>query len=278
MVLGNKKKKFVRKTGAGSDTLAAQAYQQGPDEFEFEEEASIEGAALQDHLILLYGEPKIGKTTFASLLDGVYFLATEPGYKSLKVRKTRIRNWATFTQFVKKMEKSPKLVKTVGFWAIDTVDNLAKFCMQYVCGRMGIAHPTDEDWGKGWEAYRDEFTHWVLRLTSLSPGCMFISHEATKDVVYRGLTMPKCTPALPKTCYTVINNLVDIIIRMGYDIDVPGAKKKGKDKKKDKSELRCIMTKSSPFYDAGDRTGKLPGVFHFKTEQEVVDKLVESFE
>jgi len=276
MAVLNKSRKFnaIAKTGAASDTLAAQAYKAGADEFAFEDEASMESSKFQDHLILLYGVPKIGKTTLASLFEDAYFLATEPGYKSRKVRKTAIRNWATFTQFVKNMEKSPKKVKTVGFWVIDTVDNLAKFCMQYVCGRMGIAHPTDEDWGKGWEAYRDEFTHWILRLTSLQPGCLFISHEVEKDIAYKGITMPKCAPALPKTCYTVVNNLVDIIMRMGYYIEAPG-KKKDKDKKHD--NRRCIMTKSSPFYDAGDRTNKLPGVMYFNDESEIIEKLEEAF-
>ena len=197
-------------------TLASEAFKQEADEFNFEEDATREGMAFQNMLSIVYGPPKIGKSTLCAQFPGVYFLPTEPGYKALEVRKTYIPNWVTFTKFILNMKRKPKLCKTVDLWCIDTSDNLAKFCMQWVCGREGIAYPSDQEWGKGWEAYRDEFTYWILQLANLGPGIIFVSHQTEREIISRSVKVTKISPALPKTCYTVLNNMVDIILHMSY--------------------------------------------------------------
>lgn len=269
-----KKKKFQKARSAKSDALAAEAYRQPATEIVFEEEPTKEGAKFHEHLILLYGPPKIGKTTLLSCFDGIYFLPTEPGYKWLVCRKTYIPNWATFIKFVKWAESNPKKISSVKMFCVDTVDNLSKFAMQYACGREGIAHPTDREWGKGWEAFRDEFNHWILRLCSLPPGVSFVSHETERDVVYKSVTVTKSIPALPKTTYTTINNLVDIIIHLSF---ASKKQKKGK-KSKDTSPTRCLYIRQEVTRDAGDRTGMLPDRIPFKTEKDAVRIINKSFE
>ncbi len=261
----------MRARSTKSKSLASEAYKQKANDIVFEEEATMEGGMFQDFLSLTYGPVKIGKTTLWSMFAGVYFLPTEPGYRSIKVRKTYIPNWATFTKFIRTMERKSKTCKTVTIWCVDTVDNLSKFCMQYVCGREDIAHPTDQDWGKGWEAFRDEFTHWILRLCALGPGVSFISHEKQREVVFHGMKVPKETPAMPKTSYTVINDLVDIILKISYVGKIP------KERKEALSSKRCIYTRPTAMYDAGDRTGKLPEKIVFNTEQDAVDIILNSF-
>jgi hypothetical protein len=271
----SKGKKYIKKKGSSSDTLAANAYNAPVEDIIIEEKPSIDGSDFMDHLILLYGAPKIGKTTFASVIPGSYIIATEPGYKSIKCRKTYVKNWAEFIKFIETIEKRPKILKTISLFAIDTLDNLAKFCMQFTCGRLEIGHPSDLQWGKGWEAYRDEFTYWILRLCALDKGLLFISHESEREIVYKGIQSIKCVPSVAKTCYTVINNLVDLIIRMGYDINVAHKKKS----KKTVEDKRCLMTRSHPLYDAGNRTKVgIPDKLFFSTEEEVYKKLQSYFE
>ncbi len=260
----------MKRRSSKSKSLAATAYKQKADPIIIEDEAIVEGGLFQDHLSLTYGPPKIGKSTLWSLFPGVYFLPTEPGYRALKIRKTYIPNWATLIRFVTTMEKKPKLHKDILIFCVDTVDNLSKFCMQYVCGRDDIAHPTDQEWGKGWEAFRDEFTHWILRLCALGPGVSFISHQNQREVIFHGVKMPKETPAMPKTSYTVVNNLVDIILKFNY----VGKMKK---RKEAISTKRCIYIRPTAMYDAGDRTGKLPSKIVFDAEEEAVQIILDSF-
>lgn len=262
--------KQLRSRSSKPKSLAAEAYKQDAAEIIIEEEPSVESNQFQDLLSLTYGPPKIGKSTLWSLFPGVYFLPTEPGYRALNIRKTYIPNWKTFTKFVSLMEKKKKTCKDISIFCVDTVDNLSKFCMQYACGRDGITHPSDEEWGKGWEAFRDEFTHWILRLCALGPGVSFISHEKQREVIFHGVKMPKETPAMPTTAYTIINNLVDVILKFSYA-------GKMKSRKEILSTKRCLYTRPTALYDAGDKTGKLPTKIIFRTEEEAVDIIMKSF-
>ncbi|MBW8002644.1 MAG: AAA family ATPase [Planctomycetes bacterium] len=266
--MARKKKKSVRpRSSAASKSLAAEAYKQSVKELFFEEEPSKPGGDFQDFLVLLYGPPKIGKSELARRIDGIYFLPTEPGFKFFSSRKTKIPNWATFIAFIKKMEKHPKMVAQVKMWCIDTADNLSKFCMQYACGRANIAHPTDEEWGKGWEAFRDEFSHWFLRLAALGPGIIAISHEKQREVISRSIKITKDSPAMPTTTFVILNNLCDVILHMSF------AKKKGK-----RDPVRALFTKPTETRDAGDRTGMLPAVIFFKDEQDAINQILEAYE
>jgi len=251
------------------DQVAASAYSAKADGIVFETEAKVVGGSFQDHLILLYGAPKIGKSTLLSKFPGVYFLPTEPGYRALKVRKTEIPNWITFRNFIKWAELHPKATKNVRLWCIDTVTNLSKFCMQWVCGREGVSHPSDQEWGKGWEAYADEFAYWTLRLAHLGKGIAWISHGSTTEIVSRSVKVTKNIPDIPKTTYRIINNLADIILEMGYVEKGKHVEELGK--------LRCLFSKPSEIRDAGDRTGRLPDVIKFKTEVAAVTKILRCF-
>jgi hypothetical protein len=252
-----------------SDILAATAYKTPADEIVFETTPSVQGCTFLDHLILLYGAPKIGKSTLFSKFPGVYFLPTEPGFKALKVRKTEIPNWQTFRKFIEWAEKHPSAIADVKLWCIDTVTNLSKFCMQWVCGREGISHPSDQEWGKGWEAYADEFAFWILRLAHLRKGIGFIAHSNTTEIVSRHVKITKNIPDIPKTCYRLINNLADVIVEMNYVDKGENLEKLG--------EMRCLFTKPSEIRDAGDRTGRLPEVIEFKTESVAVMKILRCF-
>ena len=235
----------------------------------FEMEPTQEGFSIFDYLSVWYGVPKVGKTTLLSKFKDTYFLVTESGYKFLKIRKSKIDNWADFRAFVKKAEKSPKFVSTVKMWVVDPVDKLAKFCMTYICDKRGIEHPADQEWGKGWEAFRDEFAEWTLRLCAVGPGVAVISHVKERDVITRSMVLTKETPAMPKTSYTILNDLADIIIYIGYE-----PKKAGKHKE----QRRCLFIRGTETREGGDRTGKLPSQIVFETEQEAVDKLLSYFD
>ena len=212
---------------------------------------------------------KIGKSTLFSLFPGAYFLPTEPGYKDLNVRKTPIPNWQTFVAVVKKLQKNPKSMRDVDLLVIDTVTNLSKFCMQKVCADEGVTHPSDQEWGKGWAAFADEFTYWILQLASIGPGVAFIAHSDNREVISRSMKITVAVPDLPKSTYRVINNICDVIMHMDYVST--GSKKE------ELGVLRCLYTKPSEVRDAGDRTGLLPSVIKFHTEAEAVEKILECF-
>lgn len=211
--------------------------------------------------MLLYGPPKVGKSTFCSKFEDPLFLSTEPGLKFLRVRKVDIKCWADFTTVVEKLEKDYLNGKvTLSVVVIDTVDNLGKFCMKHVCRARNIDHPADQEWGKGWEAFFDEWHRWIVRLCQIGFGVVFIGHSTEKEVTYRSMKITKTMPAMPTTVYRSINAMVDFILFAGFK----EVKVKTKDEEKPRKILkRVLYTKPTESMDAGDRSGALPPTMEF---------------
>ncbi len=117
---------------------------------------------LEDYSILLYGQPKIGKSTFCSQFDEPLFLATEAGLNALEVYQVAIPTWEKFLEACAAIAKGDHQFKTI---VIDTVDNLWKSCSEYVRKRHNIHHESDLEWGKGWELVKDEFSRALTKLS-----------------------------------------------------------------------------------------------------------------
>ena len=81
---------------------------------------------LSEIRMLLYGPPKIGKTTLLSGFPDTLLLATEKGYQALKVYALDIKSWEDFVKAVDLIEEGKHQYKTIG---IDTADILANLCL-----------------------------------------------------------------------------------------------------------------------------------------------------
>ena len=231
----------------------------------FAESPEIAGGAFQDGYVCLYGKPKIGKSTLASYLPGAYFLSTEKGLKFLRVRQTFLSSWEDFKAFVLWAEKHTIETRDVKMWVIDTATILAKHCMYGVCADLGISHPSDEDYGKGWEAFADEFTGWVLRLCALGKGMMFVCHESVQEITSRCVKINHYGPDLPRTAYRTIMPMCDIVLHMAYVEDGEAS---------ELGRLRCLYSQPSETRDAGDRSHRLSTELKFAKESAAVKRIL----
>jgi len=225
------------------------------------EEISGEEVNIEDCHILLYGKPGIGKTTFASKLKNALFFDTQRGTKFLKVSRVTVSNWNNFRDWVKKLEKSKKLRDKYDIFVVDVIDDLSLMCLDFVCNKRKIDHPSDEEWGKGWEALSREWHEWIMRL-AIMKGVMFVGHSKEREVTLRGIKVDKVFPNLGATAYRTINQIVDFTFFAGY-----GKLKKGKKSK----EERVLYTRPADLIECKDRTGALPRKmkFDFDTFAEV---------
>jgi len=79
-----------------------------------------------------------------------------------------------------------------------------------VCEELQIDHPSDEGWGQGWDALRNEFSDAVHRLLNLSCGVWFLCHSKWKDSKTRdGDEVEKLVPTLTGMCEEILNGPVD---------------------------------------------------------------------
>lgn len=180
------------------------------------ETPSTPSAHLGDYSWLLFGAKKIGKTNLASQFPDALFLMTEPGGKALSIYQRSVNNWTEFTGYVKLLEKDRRFKTQV----VDTADLLFKMCERYVCRKRGIDHPSDEDWGKGWSAVRDEFVHWIQRLVNNGKGTVFISHATEREIKRKsGGSYHSIQPTLAGQARDVLEGIVDIFAYFDYDED-----------------------------------------------------------
>jgi hypothetical protein len=167
-------------------------------------------------VILITGEKKIGKTSLANQFGKNLVLAFEVGYKGLRIFKSDVPNWDTARAALKVLRKD-KHYTTV---TVDTADKSFTQCDAWVCRRLGITHPSEEDWGKGWAAIRKEYTDWIDGLTYTSKGVILISHSQEREVKKRGgESYDRIMPTMPKQAREIVEGLVDIWCHYQYDGD-----------------------------------------------------------
>lgn len=201
--------------------------------------------------MLLYGAPKIGKSTFAANLPGALFVATERGLDHLScfripADRPCVGTWEEFRAACKLIADGSHPFKTV---VIDTVDNAYALCQTHVLGKNKVEHESDLGYGKGYALVNNEFTRVFNKLASLPYGLCLISHSKTVEEESRTGKRTRIVPTLSGKPRDYVLGLVDLVL---YAEIEPERTDKGVIHK------RQLKTKPTDEYDAGDRTGKLP--------------------
>lgn len=170
--------------------------------------------SLQDYSILIYGKKKIGKTSLTAQFEDTIALMCEPGGKAQEMYQVSCRNWKELREYTRLFIQDARF-KTA---SVDTADFAYEFCMEYVCKKMVIDHPSDEGYGKGWKAVRAEFQAWVTELLHSGKGVIFISHSKDEEFkTRRGETFNKVGASMAGQAKDILEGLVDIWANYEYD-------------------------------------------------------------
>jgi len=179
-------------------------------------ERSTPSSNLGEFAVLLYGREKIGKTSFCSHFPDTLFLMFEPGAKALSIYQMTMSSWKEFKSTVATLKSTDRFQTVV----IDTVDVAYKAAEEFICKRLAIQHPSDEDYGKAWSMIRDEVLHTIYDLANTGRGVIFVSHEETRQLTTRrGAKRDFTQPSMPAGCKKVVEPLVDIWMRYAFNID-----------------------------------------------------------
>ena len=196
----------------------------------------------EDYTILLYGDPKIGKTTFCSQSSNALFLSTEAGTNALEIFEIKVKDWSHFKECLNALVEEEHEYEHL---IIDTVDILYRMCADYVCEEQGIKHEAELEFGKGYHLVNLEFQTVITKMCKIGLGVIFVSHAKEYEHKTRTGSITKSIPTLPASCMRFLTGLVDIIL---YAESI----------KTGDGEERIINTKPSENFMAGDRTGKIP--------------------
>lgn len=191
---------------------------------------------------LLYGPPKIGKSTFVSEInpDHTLFISTEPGLGSLEVFEAPVRNWLEFLAIGEALTKDRKHFQVV---AIDTVDELYRMCADHVCAQLGVKHPSDAEYGKGWAAVADEFRLRLGKISGLGMGVWFISHAVDREVNAKVGKKTVTQSTLSGQGRQFLIGFVDFIFLATWEGD-------------EEDDKRVLRTQGSAHHEAGGRVPK----------------------
>lgn len=204
---------------------------------------------LTSKTILIYGPPKIGKSTIASQFPGALFLECEPGLNELEVFKMPTYSWEAFKGACRLIAQGKHDFTTI---VVDTIDNCFRFCTEEVNELNEVAYEGDLPHGKGWALVKNEWHRVLTKLASLPYGLILISHAQDKRIETRTGEYIKTQPSLPDRARAVVLGLVDMILYCDTEVR--------KDSEGNTSVHRVMRTKPHPTYEAGDRTGRLPDV------------------
>lgn len=196
---------------------------------------------------LVYGVPKIGKTTFFSSFPDAIFLSTEPGTKGMEIVEFNaegggIVDWAHFLRAVELLEDTDRFKCAI----VDTANNAFEFCCDYIVDKMGIPalglnDDGEKDWGVSYKAVKKEFNSALDRILRTGRGLHFTSHAKETTVKRRsGGDFTRITTTLSQSAQDVLLPKVDHIWYCEY------MQAKGRD-------VRVMVTQGSELINAGTR-------------------------
>jgi len=217
---------------------------------------------------LIYGRPGIGKTSFIAGFPDAILFSCERVSKGIVAFDFNTENggpgvntWEVFKAGVKLLEKSDRFTTV----AIDTIDAAYSHCMDYVCRMRGIEHPTDEGYGKAWNAVKDEFCGVMDRLWSTGRGIVFTSHAKEVQITsHSGEEYTRIQPTMSGQAYAFIKAKSDFVLYAEYVKNQQG-----------KSQ-RILITTGDEVVDA-KHAGSLPQFLPFKKGEAGVKVIQEAF-
>lgn len=141
---------------------------------------------------LLYGEPGVGKSTWASKANGVIFIPTDPGSNEIEVRRALVsdadgtqRAPSTLEEFNQVLNglvqaAESKRAEWLKWICIDTVDALERLIHEYVAKANGKTSITDIGYAKGYDYSIDALRGILVkfeRLQRAGVGTILIAHS-----------------------------------------------------------------------------------------------------
>lgn len=226
---------------------------------------SVISRDLKGKYVLIYGAPKVGKTSFAARFKKNLILAFEMGTNALDgVYAQPIQKWSEFKLVVRQLanEKAHQMYDTI---TVDTVSIAYDLCEQYVCAQNGVQKVSDIPWGAGYKAVKQEFESTLRQITMLGYGIILIAHEEVRKETIDDSEKEFFRPALNKRCYEICNRLVDVIGYIAIEWDENG------------NSHRYLYTRQTPYVMAGSRFKYLSPKIEFGYQQ-LVDAIAEAIE
>lgn len=151
--------------------------------------------------MVVYGEPGVGKSTFASESPRPFFICTDGNYEWLDRPEQDHVEVSSWSQMKKAFTMDFTNYDTI---VVDLVEDGFKWCEQEFCTQNKLNHVSDLGYGKGYDITRTEFINEIFRLFSLNKNVVLIMHGLDVTI--------KDRRGVEKTKHVPTNRLPDKVI------------------------------------------------------------------
>ena len=107
--------------------------------------------------MLLYGEPGVGKSVFASKAPKPFFITTDGNYEWLEDFGADPRAHAQVSSWSEAKAAFAQSYDDYETIVVDLLEDMFKWCEYEYCTRTKIEHISDVGYGKGYDITRNEF-------------------------------------------------------------------------------------------------------------------------
>lgn len=166
--------------------------------------------------MLLYGEPGVGKSVFATKAPKPFFICTDGNYEWLEEfgadpnAHVNVSSWSEMKEVFKRDFDGYETI------VIDLLEDAFKWCEHEYCVRNNIEHVSDVGYGKAYDATRNEFFVEISKLLSKDKHVILICHSITFTVKdRRGVEHTKYAPSsrIPDKVLDMIEGRVRYCLR-----------------------------------------------------------------
>tara|TARA_R100000664_G_C2700194_1_gene100825 strand:+ start:137 stop:802 length:666 start_codon:yes stop_codon:yes gene_type:complete len=138
-------------------------------------------------VLLLYGAPKVGKTTMLSKLDDCLIVDTERGSRMIEGYISEVSSRDELIETLIELKES-KDVK-YKYIALDTIDKVAEWAEKRVCEEEGVRAIGDLAFGKGYGMVREKVTQTIDAFKEVTEHLIIIGHRKVAYAVTDGSTI-----------------------------------------------------------------------------------------
>lgn len=174
-------------------------------------EASAPKTTFADLTWLIYGEKGIGKTSVAARYPAALLVPFEPGTKFLTIaRLPVVTRWEEFLHVLKQLSGGGHKYRTA---VIDPGNKAYEVCLEYVCRREGVTHPSDrKDFGKTWGLVAKEFQSAHAMLSAADVSMVILAHAKTIELeTFSGQVFSRIVPVMSGSTEEYYAGIVDMI-------------------------------------------------------------------
>ena len=134
--------------------------------------------------LLLYGAPKVGKTSMLSSLDDCLIIDTEKGARMIEGYIQEVNSRDELINTLIDIKDSKDI--SYKYIAIDTIDKVAEWAERRVCEEEGVKSIADLAFGKGYGLVREKVTKTVSAFKEVAEHLIIIGHRKVAYAVTEG--------------------------------------------------------------------------------------------